>query len=77
MTMAYLKKLSVEDALSMLAEKLEKAIKPVVQGERLGADDLLELDGLVALCRMYAVDAAHGELAVAGKPGAVCEVAGA
>lgn len=77
MTMSYLKKLSVEDALNTLAEELEKAIKPVVQGERLGADSLLELDGLAALCRMYAVDAAHGELAVAGKPGAVCEVAGA
>ena len=77
MTMSYLKKLSVEDALNTLSEELEKAVKPVVQGERLGADSLLELDGLAALCRMYAVDAAHGELAVAGKPGAVCEVAGA
>lgn len=75
MTMSYLKKLSVEDALTMLAEKLNDALKPVERGDNLSLDAQLELDGLATLCRTYALDAAQGELTAAGEPGSICDTA--
>ena len=75
MTMSYLKKLSVEDALTMLTEKLNDALKPVERGDNLSLDAQLELDGLAALCRTYALDAAQGELTAAGEPGSICDTA--
>lgn len=75
MTMSYLKKLSVEDALTMLAEKLNDALKPVERGDNLSLDAQLELDGLATLCRTYALDAAQGELTAAGEAGSICDTA--
>ena len=52
MTMQYLKKLPMEDALKILDDKLNDAMKNIERETQLGSDALLELDGLAALCRV-------------------------
>lgn len=77
MTMQYLKKLPMEDALKILSDKLDDALKNIERETLLGPDALLELDGLAALCRTYALYAAQKELDALDEAGPICGIAGA
>lgn len=77
MTMQYLKKLPMEDALKILDDKLNDAMKNIEREAQLGPDALLELDGLAALCRTYALYAAQKELDALDETGPICGIAGA
>lgn len=77
MTMQYLKKLPMEDALKILDDKLNDAMKNIERETQLGSDALLELDGLAALCRTYALYAAQKELDALNETGPICGIAGA
>ena len=77
MTMQYLKKLPMEDALKILDDKLNDAMKNIERETQLGSDALLELDGLAALCRTYALYAAQKELDALDETGPICGSAGA
>lgn len=76
MTMQYLKKLPMEDALKMLSEKLEDALKIMEHSGKPAPDALLELDGLAALCRIYALHAAQKEISEIDGAGPICDIAG-